>query len=757
MHMPIPRKLALLLTVGIIGTEANVSAPWSADNLRPNSTIVEAHFAEQALADRVFSFLGSIKPEPRKDFSFLASVATAIPPDKGVGPPDELSKDLEAVIKRAKEAGGLHFESMSERSELERFTREATAHAFQTIRNIHWMGPTIDELETTLREASIILVRDPLRPNMPVLTARGWHHLAAAHWRWNPTEKKGTIFLPTVLVRDLLERDGGKGLISLVGFETYKLASDRFHSDLSGEVVERLARALELEIATESAADGHDLLVSPAEQAIASVLQQYLELTGLPNYVLVAIHLSPQYENFGAKTAGRLVQRLIELPTISAVFEKIYIPHQHSEPRSASYLIHAGHKVTDSDSKDMFPWMIKKYQKFIFTGGMFEQCLHSCFQELIEKFISIESGQIEVHLPSQGPVYSNFDRAPSADKEKYYVEILNKSLGEPFNEIAGNGFRKRFYRNSNGATLRFIVWESFQSLLKLLESSASKVDLFDKARGTASRSDIALTAPSVSYSASHLEQALPESTAIRRDDEGFIGDRQRYLQNANYGRMPSELSQKQYVFEWPVDMKDSRMHVTAVFDGRNYSGPYHIEHHMGIDIQTPADTEVRTVEDGVVVFLHVPRVDPKAQHLVDVFIYSKQSNLMWIYVHMQEDSLPRKIREHKIWGRYSTIAVKAGEAIGKVGKWHSPLTAKVLVPEDVREAHGRSYNHLHLEVHYVPGQEHSLTLDSSGRDPLNPLLLLRRLYDAPEPKNPGCPSHSTPRKYGHSPDTATSA
>jgi chemotaxis methyl-accepting protein methylase len=223
-----------------------------------------------------------------------------------------------------------------------------------------------------------------------------------------------------------------------------------------------------------------------------------------------------------------------------------------------------------------------------------------------------------------------------------------------------------------------------------------------------------------------------EPEPIRSDDQGFTGERDSYLQNVSRGSLPLNLQNLSHAFPWPADMTDPRMHITTLYGGKNYSSPGGNEdRHLAIDIQMPSDTDIRAVEGGQVIYLEMPRNPERVGHLVDVFIYSSESHLLWIYVHMDLASLPAKIRKQTYWKSDSDVRVNPGEVIGRVGRWHSPLKEGIAVPPAVAEIYGKKYDHLHLEVHYEPDQEFSLSLDSAMKDYLNPLLLMKKLYKTP--------------------------
>lgn len=240
-----------------------------------------------------------------------------------------------------------------------------------------------------------------------------------------------------------------------------------------------------------------------------------------------------------------------------------------------------------------------------------------------------------------------------------------------------------------------------------------------------------------------LRQLAASTSPIRPANLGFNGERELYLKNVSIGILPAPLAQKAFSLPWPFDMSDPHKHIPTLYGGPNYSHPEDVEaariqdyedvSHQAIDIQTlkADDTEIRAIEKGIVVYVHIPH-NPKMAQLVDVYVYSKASSLLWIYCHVDRGSLSEALLKKTSWDRNSNLTLEAGQPFGKVGHWHSELRPAVQVPPDVADVHGRSYDHLHLEVHYVPEDKATHTTFDAAINYINPILLLQRLYVIPE-------------------------
>lgn len=232
------------------------------------------------------------------------------------------------------------------------------------------------------------------------------------------------------------------------------------------------------------------------------------------------------------------------------------------------------------------------------------------------------------------------------------------------------------------------------------------------------------------------ERGSRPNVPIRSPEQGFIGESERYLAKLKQASVPGRLRRRRHSIPWPVDMTNVDAHITAYFGDHNYSVPTHNGQHEGIDIQAPIGTPILAPEDAAVVIV------PNGQHNInrvrgmeDIILYSKQSGLMYVLAHVDSNSIPERIRERRWFDRDSKVRVMVGEHIGTVGIFFNDymidqgkpgLDGQIDIPSDVEAVYGRSYNHLHFEVHNIPL---SYMLSSIWtRMPINPLGLLKQLY-----------------------------
>ena len=126
---------------------------------------------------------------------------------------------------------------------------------------------------------------------------------------------------------------------------------------------------------------------------------------------------------------------------------------------------------------------------------------------------------------------------------------------------------------------------------------------------------------------------------------------------------------------------------------------------------------------------------------VAVHVYSPTSKLLYIYEHLDKNSIPKDILEHS-WTpvmaherfdlTYKEFEVKEGDKIGELQEWGSMLKNDVKIPSEVKDKYGRAMDHFHLEILYVGD---NLYIEAEDKDQLlcvNPLQLLIPLYDIPK-------------------------
>ncbi|MFC1624390.1 GNAT family N-acetyltransferase [Candidatus Omnitrophota bacterium] len=226
------------------------------------------------------------------------------------------------------------------------------------------------------------------------------------------------------------------------------------------------------------------------------------------------------------------------------------------------------------------------------------------------------------------------------------------------------------------------------------------------------------------------------TAAVRTTDNDFFGvERERYLQHVNIGRLPEVLRERANSYPWPIDMANPYAHIVGFYGVPDLLGEDK-EQHLAIDLQTEVGTEVRAVEDGFVVKVDKFDTGSEAIHsdayrFADVWIYSPESNLLWLYLHLDKDTVPSHILEHHWFNANETeerFEVKAGDLIGKVNRWLIEDALKdVAIPETVENIYGRTYNHLHFDVRFVDTFYNGFNINRLTS--INPLQLLRPLYD----------------------------
>ncbi|MEK7400574.1 MAG: hypothetical protein AAB116_26825, partial [Candidatus Poribacteria bacterium] len=216
--------------------------------------------------------------------------------------------------------------------------------------------------------------------------------------------------------------------------------------------------------------------------------------------------------------------------------------------------------------------------------------------------------------------------------------------------------------------------------------------------------------------------------------------------------LPTDLGSHRHSKSWPIDMSNPDIHIATYYGDNNYVNPRESKDHFGIDIQAPVGTDIHPVEDGIIIKIQGDERE-RLEHMVNITIYSPESNLLWHYVHVDIASLSPRLRKFmktyvdpdyhpedrakKLSYEFdfdSGIKVTPKDVIGKVGRWQlnadrPELENYVKVPRDVFAKYQRSFNHLHLETKYVVGAQPNLNKRTAKEMPcINPTLLLKQLY-----------------------------
>jgi len=207
---------------------------------------------------------------------------------------------------------------------------------------------------------------------------------------------------------------------------------------------------------------------------------------------------------------------------------------------------------------------------------------------------------------------------------------------------------------------------------------------------------------------------------------------ERYKTSIAEGVLPARLQSLANRLKWPIKMDDKQLPPQII----NFYGEYlykpiegrESEIHPEIDIAVPAGTGVSAVQDGIVIYMQ--RDSYFRNKLSDLYIYSPESDLVWIYAHLDTNSIPNEYMKFDKWPTYSERLmitdgkldkfpqIKAGQQIGSVGIY------KIVT----------RFDHLHLQIadlhnispRVIPEERGSLF---TPRAYLNPLLLLEDLYD----------------------------
>ena len=217
--------------------------------------------------------------------------------------------------------------------------------------------------------------------------------------------------------------------------------------------------------------------------------------------------------------------------------------------------------------------------------------------------------------------------------------------------------------------------------------------------------------------------------------ERFKGDRDAYSKSLElHNKLPLEIEHLRHTLDWPVDMTDPRSHITCYYGTeQNYSDSEPSDYpHCAIDVQLPLESQVISPEDDLIVVINMSsdRIN-KARGLTDLLLYSKKNGIVYWFVHLDALSVPDNIKSRSWFDKWSDVKLKKGEKLGTVGKFFSgplkdnKLTPNIDVPEDVNRIYGRTYNHVHIETHFIPNINQ---LHVESNNPINPLLLFKKLY-----------------------------
>jgi hypothetical protein len=173
----------------------------------------------------------------------------------------------------------------------------------------------------------------------------------------------------------------------------------------------------------------------------------------------------------------------------------------------------------------------------------------------------------------------------------------------------------------------------------------------------------------------------------------FIGRSKEYYHKIKHVSIPSSVKQLKHAARWPISLDTSNIHLACYFGEDNYSSPGG-ELHNGVDIQVDDGILVNTPSSGKVV---KHWFDPMRK-LFDVSILSN-SGILYEFCHLE--TFGARLPRHTSGFDYnSDFMVRAGDVIGKVGRWPYDLEEHVNIPFDVEDVHGKKYHHLHFGTKY---------------------------------------------------------
>jgi hypothetical protein len=201
----------------------------------------------------------------------------------------------------------------------------------------------------------------------------------------------------------------------------------------------------------------------------------------------------------------------------------------------------------------------------------------------------------------------------------------------------------------------------------------------------------------------------------------------RYLQ--------SECSGKVGTCEWPFDLETTPFRIGPFFSADSPLS------HLGVDLHVPEETEVKACEAGEIVNVVLDR----AREMLDLWIYSTQSQILWVYAHLHightlrlfpqykpllEDEDRTSFHENVAAENHIYVPVEAKTLIGLVGNWlwHDESYQKA----GIEIVFGTQFNHLHLESQFYPKEFIAPLLRFVAKltpdNLLNPFFLLRPLF-----------------------------
>jgi len=229
------------------------------------------------------------------------------------------------------------------------------------------------------------------------------------------------------------------------------------------------------------------------------------------------------------------------------------------------------------------------------------------------------------------------------------------------------------------------------------------------------------------------------ASRLNRDEQqlrSLLNLREDYLAHLN-GELSPDLERHKFTCIWPIE--SSHWHV------QNYHGEVDFQEkfpsfHHGIDIRVMSGAVVKNVMKGEVLGVEYKmRYEQKG---VNIYIYSKEERLLWVYAHIDPYSLNKKLYNIQITGKEinskddNFVVLEEGEPIGKVIEWKEPVNRKRKKELSAsyryfsQRLFGYQFSQLHLEVLQNidrPSLKDGFILYRHEDNSVNPLLLLKRL------------------------------
>jgi hypothetical protein len=166
---------------------------------------------------------------------------------------------------------------------------------------------------------------------------------------------------------------------------------------------------------------------------------------------------------------------------------------------------------------------------------------------------------------------------------------------------------------------------------------------------------------------------------------------------------------REHVYQWPLDDPDTIHQIGN--SSREFQSYDWIKYHMGIDIlaahwlaQNPPT--IRAVADGEAM---TKLGDGSNNHLIELTVTDGQTKYIYEYVHLEERTLPRGLRNH-----HDIKDVKKGDSLGHVTEW--PGCNPDMSP---------GYDHLHFTFQECEDDECRL---------IDPLMRIRPIEDTLGPE-----------------------